>query len=79
MRILRAALFMPCLCGCAAYPPPAPQGEALLPYSACGPMAGLRSSLTGAPYPSAQSDALLMRLGVRCVGEGYYPTVRARY
>ena len=41
-------------------------------------MADLRSNLTGTPYPSAKSDAVLMSLGVRCVGEGY-PMVRARY
>jgi len=78
MRILCAAIFLPCLFGCAANPPLAPGSEVLLPYSACGPMADLRSNLTGAPYASAESDAVLMSLGVRCVGNGY-PTVRARY
>jgi hypothetical protein len=79
MRILCAAVVLPCLSGCAAYPPPAPRSEVLLPYSACGPMADLRSNLTGTPNPSAEGDAVLMSLGVRCVGEGYTPTVRARY
>jgi hypothetical protein len=79
MRILSAAILSPCLFGCAASPPPAPRSEVLLPYSACGPMAELRSNLTGTPNPSAQSDAVLMSLGVRCIGEGYIPTVRARY
>jgi hypothetical protein len=41
-------------------------------------MADLRTNLTGTPYPSAKSDALLRTLGVRCVGD-VYPTVRARY
>jgi hypothetical protein len=80
MRVLCAAILLPCLFGCAAYPPPAPGSEVLLPYSACGPMADLRSNLTGTPNPSAKSDAVLMSLGVRCIGESYYtPTVRARY
>jgi hypothetical protein len=78
MRILCAAIFLPCLLGCAANPPPAPRSEVLLPYSACEPMADLRSNLTGTPYPSARSDAALMSIGVRCVGEGR-PMVRARY
>jgi hypothetical protein len=42
-------------------------------------MADLRSNLTGTPNPSAESDAVLMSLGVRCIGEGYTPAVRARY
>ena len=78
MRILCAAIVLLCLLGCAASPPPAPTAQVELPYSACGTMADLRSNLTGTPYPSAKSDAVLMSLGVRCVGEGY-PTVRARY
>jgi hypothetical protein len=78
MRILCAAIVLPCLFGCAANSPPASRSEVLLPYSACGSMADLRSNLTGTPDASAQSDAVLMSLGVRCVGEGY-PTVRARY
>jgi hypothetical protein len=41
-------------------------------------MAELRNNLTGTPYSSARSDAVLTSLGVRCGGEGY-PTVRARY
>ncbi len=78
MRILCAAIVLPCLLGCAASPPPAPTAEVELPYSACGTMADLRSNLTGTPYPSAKSDTVLMSLGVRCVGE-VYPIVRARY
>ncbi len=78
MRILWAAIVLPCLHGCAATPPPAPVAQVGLPYSSCGAMAELRNNLTGAPYPSAKSDAALMSLGVRCVGE-VYPMVRARY
>ena len=78
MRIVCAAIFLPCLLGCAANPPPGPAAQVLLPYSACGSMADLRSNLTGAPYPSAKSDAVLQSLGVRCVGERY-TAVRTRY
>ena len=48
-----------------------------LPYSACGDMAALRTNLTGAPDPSPKSDAILRRLGVRCVGPAAAPRVRA--
>jgi hypothetical protein len=78
MRMVSAAIFLPCLIGCAAQPP-APIAQVELPYSACGTMAELRSNLTGTPYPSAKSDALLHRLGVRCVGDGYPTVIRARY
>jgi hypothetical protein len=77
MRILCSAIFAPCLLGCAATSPP-PASQVMLPYSACGAMAELRNNLTGAPYPSAKSDALLQALGVRCIGTGY-PAVRARF
>jgi hypothetical protein len=50
-----------------------------LPYSACGDMAALRSNLTGTPDPSPKSDAILRRLGVRCVGPAAAPRVRQRY
>ena len=79
MRMLCAAIVLPCLFGCAANPPPAPGREVLLPYSACGPMADLRSNLTGTPYPSAKSDAVLHSLGVRRIGEPYPTVVRAHY
>ena len=78
MRILCAAIVLPCLLGCAASPPPASMAQVGLPYAACGATADLRTNLTGTPYPSAKSDAVLMSLGVRCIGEGY-PMVRARY
>jgi hypothetical protein len=50
-----------------------------LPYSACGNMAALRTNLTGTPDPSPRSDAVLRRLGVRCVGPAAAPRVRQRY
>jgi hypothetical protein len=50
-----------------------------LPYSACGDMTALRSNLTGTPDPSPKSDAVLRRLGVRCVGPVGAPRVRQRY
>ena len=78
MRMVSAAIFLPCLAGCAAGPP-APYAQVDLPYSACGSMADLRSNLTGTRYPSAKSDAVLRRLGVRCISEGYPTAVRARY
>jgi len=63
------------LSGCGPVAPGAPYALAPeLPYAACGDMASLRMSLTGAPAPSPQSDALLWRLGVRCLGAGVPPT-----
>jgi hypothetical protein len=50
-----------------------------LPYSACGDMAALRSNLTGTPDPSPKGDAILRRLGVRCIGPAAAPRVRQRY
>lgn len=78
MRKVSAAIFLPCLIGCAAQPR-APYAEVELPYSACEPMADLRSNLTGTPYPSAKSDAVLHSLGVRCIGDAYSNVARARY
>lgn len=78
MRMVSAAIFLPCLVGCAAQPP-APYAQVELPYSACEPMADLRSNLTGIPYPSAKSDAVLHGLGVRCIGDSSPAVVRARY
>ena len=57
----------------------APFTDVELPYWACGNMAALRTNLTGAPDPSPQSDAMLRRLGVRCVGPAAAPRVRQRY
>ena len=78
MRIISAAIVLPCLAGCAVQQH-APYAEVDLPYSACEPMAALRSNLTGTPNPSAKSDALLRKLGVRCISDGYPAVVRVRY
>ncbi len=79
MRIIRAAaVVLPCLAGCAV-PPRAPYAKVELPYSACEPMDDFRSNLTGTSHPSAKSDAVLHRLGVRCIGEGYPVAVQPRY
>ncbi|MGH6799387.1 MAG: hypothetical protein ACREDI_13505 [Roseiarcus sp.] len=78
MRILCAAIVLPCLVGAAAAQPQAPAAEADLPYSACGTMATLRANLSGTPDPSPHSNAVLRRLGVRCVG-ARLPQLRPRY
>ena len=80
MLIASGMIFAPCLLDCAAAgqsPPPAFEVE--LPYSACEPMGGLRSNLTGTPNPSTKSDAILLELGVRCIGDGYPAVGRPRY
>jgi hypothetical protein len=78
MRLTYAAIALLCLVGSSAAQPPAPAAEVNLPYSACGSMAELRANLTGTPDPSLKSDAVLRRLGVRCIG-AQEPQVRARY
>jgi hypothetical protein len=78
MRNISAAIFLPCLIGCAAQPP-APYAQVELPSSACEPMSDLRNNLTGTPVPSAKSDAVLDRMGVRCIGDGYPAAFRHRY
>lgn len=78
MRILCAAIALPFVVGSGAAQPTPPVAEVNLPYSACGDMAALRANLTGTPDPSPRSDAILRRLGVRCVG-AREPQVRARY
>jgi hypothetical protein len=78
MRIVCAMIALPCLVGSAAALPPAPAAEVNLPYSACGDMAGLRANLTGTRDPSPNSDTVLRRLGVRCIG-ARAPQPRARY
>ena len=77
MRIIYAAIALPCLVGSSAAQPPA--AEVDLPYSACGDMAVIRANLTGTPNPTPQSDANLRRLGVRCIGPADAPRVRQRY
>jgi hypothetical protein len=77
MRIICPAIALVCLAGSAAAQ--APFADVDLPYSACGEMAALRANLTGAPDPTPRSDAILRRLGVRCVGPAAAPRVRQRY
>ena len=79
MRIVFAAIALLCLVGSVAAQPQASAAEVNLPYSACGDMAALRANLTGTPEPSPKSDAILRRLGVRCVGPAAAPRVRQRY
>jgi hypothetical protein len=78
MRIACAAIALFSVLGSAAAQPAAGAHDVDLPYSACGDMATLRANLTGAPDPSLKSDAILRRLGVRCVGP-VAPRVRQRY
>jgi len=77
LRIIYAAIALPCLVGSNAAQPPA--AEVDLPYAACGDMAVLRANLTGTPNPTPQSDANLRRLGVRCIGPADAPRIRQRY
>ena len=77
MRIICPAIALICFVGSAAAQ--APFVDVDLPYSACGDMAALRTNLTGAPGPSSKSEAILRRLGVRCVGPVATPRVRQRY
>ena len=78
MRMASAVIVLPLLTGCATTPP-VPSAEVELGYSACEPMTEFRNNLTGTPYPSAKSDAILHSLGVRCIGEVYPAAARARY
>ncbi len=77
MRIISPAIALISLVGSAAAQ--APFVDVDLPYSACGEIAALRTNLTGAPDPTPKSDAILRRLGVRCVGPAAAPRVRQRY
>ena len=81
MRFTWAAISLLCSVGAVAAQQmaQAPFADIDLPYSACGDMAPLRSNLTGTPDPSPRSDAILRRLGVRCVGPAGAPRVRQRY
>jgi hypothetical protein len=74
-----AAIALICSVGGGAAQQTAQVSEIDLPYAACGDMAALRSNLTGAPDPTPRSDAILRRLGVRCVGPAAAPRVRQRY
>lgn len=78
MRWICAGIALLGLAGSAAAEPQALGRQVNLPYSACGDMAALRANLTGAPDPSLKSDAVLRRLGVRCVAPSA-PQVRTHY
>ena len=81
MRMSILALLALSLSACAPVgPPPVPYArQASLPYVACGNMAMLRANLTGDPDATPESDAILRRLGVRCVAPYPPPALRARY
>ena len=77
MRIICPAIALLSVVGSAVAQ--APFADVDLPYSACGDMAALRTTLTGGPEPTLKSDTILRRLGVRCVGPVAAPRVRQRY
>ena len=79
MRFTWAAISLLCSVGAVAAQQVANVSDFDLPYSACGDMAALRNNLTGTPDPTPKSDAILRRLGVRCVGPVAAPRVRQRY
>jgi hypothetical protein len=79
MRFTWAAISLLCSLGSAAAQQMIHVSDVDLPYAACGDMTALRANLTGAPDPSPRSDAILRRLGVRCVGPVATPRVRQRY
>jgi hypothetical protein len=79
MRFAWVAISLICSVGSVAAQQVANVSDVDLPYSACGDMAVLRANLTGTPDPSPRSDAILRRLGVRCVGPAGAPRVRQRY
>jgi hypothetical protein len=79
MRFTCAAISLLCCVGSVAAQQVATVSDIDLPYSACGDMAVLRANLSGTRDPSPTSDAILRRLGVRCVGPAAAPRVRQRY
>jgi hypothetical protein len=79
MRFTWAAISLICFVDSVAAQQVSQVSEFDLPYSACGDMAMWRANLTGTPDPSPKSDAILRRLGVRCVGPAAAPRVRQRY
>ena len=79
MRFTWAAISLLCFVGAVVAQQVSQVSDIDLPYSACGDMAALRANLTGTPDSSPKSDAILRRLGVRCVGPAAAPRVRQRY
>ncbi len=79
MRFTWAAISLLCSVGVVAAQQIVSVTNVDLPYSYCGAMAAVRANLTGTPDPSPKSDAILRRLGVRCVGPAAAPRVRQRY
>jgi hypothetical protein len=79
MRFTWAAIALLCSVGSVAAQQMANISDVDLPYAACGDMTAIRTNLTGTPDPSPKSDAILRRLGIRCVGPTTAPRVRQRY
>ena len=80
MRVTILGLLGLSLSACAPTVPPMPYADqASLPYSACGDMGAIRANLTGAPEATPQSDAILRRLGVRCVASYPRSLIRVKY
>jgi hypothetical protein len=78
MRKLVLAMLTPTLAACVS-PQPAPYSqEPTAPYQACGDMAALRANLTGSPAATPASEAILRKLGVRCLVSSP-DALRARY
>ena len=59
--------------------PSNPRCAGRAPILACEPMTEFRNNVTGTPYPSAKSDAILHTLGVRCIGRVYPALATAHY
>jgi hypothetical protein len=79
MHFTWAAFFLLCSVGSVTAQQTVTVPDVDLPYAVCGDMAALRTNLTGAPDPTPRSDAILRRLGVRCVGPTTAPRVRQRF
>ncbi len=84
MRMTLVGLLAVSLCACAPtgvnpWPPMPYADQASAPYSACGDMRTLRANLTGAPESMPESDAILARLGVRCVAAYPSPPLREKF
>jgi hypothetical protein len=79
MRFTWAAISLLCSVGGGAAQQVSQVSEIDLPYAACGDMTALRNNLTGSPDQTPKSDAILRKLGVRCVGPAASPRVRQRY